>query len=379
MNFGRVFAVFKKEMRRFFTDKRMLASLFLPGIIIFLFYSFLGNALTSLFDGSSIPKTYSYKVAINEEEEGGKFVPILESYFSSSGQQAPTITYYEASALEEMKDELKGGELDSLLFFGFEDGELSKAEAYYNGESEASETLYSALPSLIDLAYKTYTFNDGIEPNLGGSSFTEVSILGFILPMITISLLYSSVIAICPESIAGEKERGTLLSMLATPIRPAELSTGKLLSLSLISIVSGAWNAICTLLSAPSLIGGGISIAPAGYALFFFVILSLLMLFVSSATFISAISKSTKEANGYLGPLTAVMMIISIIPSFVDVSGIGYSFVPFLSSCQCLKLISSGSFDLLYFGLSILTNLVFASAFVFLTSLSFRSERMVRG
>ena len=204
MNFGRVFAVFKKEMRRFFTDKRMLAALFLPGIIIFLFYSFLGNALTSLFDGSSIPETYSYKVAINEEEEGGKFVPILESYFSSSGQQAPTITYYEASTLEEMKDELKGGELDSLLFFGFEDGELSKVEAYYNGESEASEALYSALPSLIDLAYKTYTFNDGIEPNLGGSSFTEVSILGFILPMITISLLYSSVIAVCPESIAGE-------------------------------------------------------------------------------------------------------------------------------------------------------------------------------
>ena len=26
MNFGRVFAVFKKEMRRFFTDKRMLAA-----------------------------------------------------------------------------------------------------------------------------------------------------------------------------------------------------------------------------------------------------------------------------------------------------------------------------------------------------------------
>ena len=70
-------------------------------------------------------------------------------------------------------------------------------------------------------------------------------------------------------------------------------------------------------------------------------------------------------------------MVLSIIPSFADVSGLGYAFVPFLGSVQCLKLISSGSYDLLYSGMSILSNLVLAGVFAALTSLTFKSERMV--
>lgn len=38
-----IFAIFKKELRRFFTDKRMLFMLIMPGIIIFALYSLIGN------------------------------------------------------------------------------------------------------------------------------------------------------------------------------------------------------------------------------------------------------------------------------------------------------------------------------------------------
>ena len=379
MNFGRVFAVFKKEMRRFFADKRMLAALFMPGVLIFVIYMVMGKVVTSLIDGSGVEKSYSYRIAINEDEEGGKFVPVLLSYFETVKQEEPTITYYPNDELASMKTSLREDKIDSLLFFAFdEEGAPTSIQAYYNGESEASETLYSVIPSLVDLAYKPYSFNDGINPNLGEKSYASISIMGFILPMITVSLLYSSVISICPESIAGEKERGTLLSLLATPIKPLELACGKLLALSLVALLSGSWNAACTLASAPNLFGGTeLGISSGGYALFFFAILSLLLLFVSMATLISALSKSTKEANGYLGPLTAVMMVLAIIPSFADVSGLGYAFVPFLGSVQCLKLISSGSYDLLYSGMSILSNLVLAGVFAALTSLTFKSERMV--
>ena len=42
-----VFTIVKKELKKFFTDPRMLTSLFLPGILIFIIYSVMGEVLLS--------------------------------------------------------------------------------------------------------------------------------------------------------------------------------------------------------------------------------------------------------------------------------------------------------------------------------------------
>ena len=38
-----IFVIVKKELKRFFTDKRMIMSLILPGVLIFVLYSVMGN------------------------------------------------------------------------------------------------------------------------------------------------------------------------------------------------------------------------------------------------------------------------------------------------------------------------------------------------
>ena len=60
-----IFAVFKKEMKRFFTDKRMLISLFLPGILIFVLYTVMGKVMTNVED-SFIAKEYKYKIVLTD-------------------------------------------------------------------------------------------------------------------------------------------------------------------------------------------------------------------------------------------------------------------------------------------------------------------------
>ena len=62
--------VFKKEMRRFFTDRRMLAALFLPGIIIFLVYSLMGKFFTSAILDNKVTDT-SYRIAYTGNYGGG--------------------------------------------------------------------------------------------------------------------------------------------------------------------------------------------------------------------------------------------------------------------------------------------------------------------
>ena len=42
-----VLTILKKELARFFGDKRMVISILLPGILIYVMYSFMGTALTS--------------------------------------------------------------------------------------------------------------------------------------------------------------------------------------------------------------------------------------------------------------------------------------------------------------------------------------------
>ena len=43
-----IITVLKKELRRFFTDYRMLLSICLPGVMIFLIYTVLGDVITEM-------------------------------------------------------------------------------------------------------------------------------------------------------------------------------------------------------------------------------------------------------------------------------------------------------------------------------------------
>ncbi len=381
MNFKRVFAVFRKEMRRFLTDIRMLGALFLPGVIIFVFYNILGGVIDNLASSTTVSPDYSYRIAINENGKDGKFEATLLSYFAYSEQAEPTITYYADEEIEEAKAKLQDQSMDAVVQLLFEtensSASLKEVNLFYNSSKAESENLYSVMLAIIDQTYKPYTVNTN---NIGETSALQQSIMSFVLPMITISLLYSSVLSICPEAIAGEKERGTLLSVLSTPITPTEFATGKLLALSLLAVISGSFNALCTMLATPQIMGNvTMSLSFGGYALYFLSVLSLLLLFVSAATLISALAKSTKEATSYLGPGVAVFMVAALIPSLADCTALPFAFIPFLNTCACMQMISIGSFSLLYFGMSVLANLAVTVLFVFLSAKAFRSERIMVG
>ena len=54
-----IITVMKKELTRFLTDKRMLVTLFLPGILIYVMYSFMGGILGDEF---SVDEDYTPKI-----------------------------------------------------------------------------------------------------------------------------------------------------------------------------------------------------------------------------------------------------------------------------------------------------------------------------
>ena len=45
-----IFTIMKKELTRFFTDKRLIfTTIFMPGILIYIMYTFMGTALTNMY------------------------------------------------------------------------------------------------------------------------------------------------------------------------------------------------------------------------------------------------------------------------------------------------------------------------------------------
>lgn len=71
-----IFVIVKKELKRFFTDKRMIMSLILPGVLIFVLYSLMGN-----FIGKAITPADDYEYVICVENES----VTLDGYLSTLG------------------------------------------------------------------------------------------------------------------------------------------------------------------------------------------------------------------------------------------------------------------------------------------------------
>ena len=396
--------IFFKELRRFFTEPRMLAALFLPGIIIYIFYSLMGTFMEASFAPSSgKPENYTYRiVATNNYSSTEEVAPLIFDVFDAylpinESSNKSEYHYINLDQVSEYKEALSNHEYDLLIVFNdnFEDslkGEISSTKTnisiYYDGSDSISTYLYTVFASLVDTTYTNFTVNieNGIyvDGNVSPENYTFKNIMSFVVPLVTISLLFSTVISICPEAIAGEKERGTLASLLMTPMKRTELVIGKISALSIVSLSSGLVSFLGLVISLPNLYGGGMTLgslfSPASFIMLLLLILTTLCVFVTLGLVISAFSKSIKEAGSYLTPIMTILMVASIIPFSIDMSGIGYAFIPLLNIVSSMNLlIRETNLDLLlpYISITAVMNIVLSGVLIFITAKLFNSEKIM--
>lgn len=396
--------IFFKELRRFFTEPRMLAALFLPGIIIYIFYSLMGTFMEASFAPSSgKPENYTYQiVATNNYSSTDEVAPLIFDVFDAylpinESSNKSEYHYINLDQVSEYKEALSNHEYDLLIVFNdnFEDslkGEISSTKTnislYYDGSDSISTYLYTVFTSLVDTTYTNFTVNieNGIyvDGNVSPENYTFKNIMSFVVPLVTISLLFSTVISICPEAIAGEKERGTLASLLMTPMKRTELVIGKISALSIVSLSSGLVSFLGLVISLPNLYGGGMTLgslfSPASFIMLLLLILTTLCVFVTLGLVISAFSKSIKEAGSYLTPIMTILMVASIIPFSIDMSGIGYAFIPLLNIVSSMNLlIRETNLDLLlpYISITAVMNIVLSGVLIFITAKLFNSEKIM--
>lgn len=352
-----VLTIIKKEFARFFKDTRLLiTALILPGLLIFALYSLMGTIIESEAKKNADVICTAYVVNMPDE--------LSEAFTAAFDLQTD---YTDETAVEALKE----GKLDLLVVFPSDGG---KIEINFNSSSTKSQTAYGLAVAMV----ANYKITD-----VADAQSVSRTVLSTVVPMVLLMLLFSGCMAVAPESIAGEKERGTIATLLVTPVKRSVVAVGKIAALSVIALLSGLSSAIGMMLSLPKLAGmaGGMTLSMYGfgdYAAILGVILSTVLVLVTIISIVSAYAKSVKEANGLVVPIMILVMLCGVFSMFASgITSIGLYFIPIFNSALVISTVLSGAVSLAGIAITVCMNVAFAALLVLVLTKMFKSERIM--
>lgn len=189
--------------------------------------------------------------------------------------------------------------------------------------------------------------------------------------------------AVAPESIAGEKERGTIASLLITPVKRSTIALGKIIALSITGLASATSSFIGLMVSLPKLAGtdSGFDLSIYGvgtYLLVFLVIISTVLVFTVLISLISTYAKSIKEASSFAMPLMIIVMLVGVSTMMGTASNnTALYLIPVYNSTNALLSIFSLQVDYLNLAITIISNLLITGLGVFVLTRMFNSEKIM--
>ena len=382
--------IIRKEFARFFGDKRMVfTTVLMPGLMIYILYTFMGKGLMNEFATDDDYVASAYVQNMPEE-----LSPVLH------GLSVEWTEVLEGE-MESVKAAVTTKEADMLLVFPADfsasvakyevsDGAAPNVAIYYNSTESESTKLYSIIAGILD-AYEQGMANK-FDVNAGDEAYDLASekdaagqVFAMLLPLLLMTFLFSGCTSIAPEAIAGEKERGTIATLLVTPMKRSALALGKIVSLSAIALLAGFSSFLGTMLSLPNLMGGVESGVDASvyvlsdYLLLLGIILTTVLVLVALMSIISAYAKNVKEAGTAIAPLMIVSMGVSLTTMFGDTGekSLGLFCIPLYNSVQCMHGIFSFQYVPGQIVVTMVSNLVYAFLLTWVLTRLFNSEKVM--
>ena len=326
-NHNNTWTIIRKEFARFFGDRQLVfTAVIMPGLLIYLIYSLMGVGIRNM-------ETQGEQDVVTLRVEN--MPPSLEALFNLGDS---SIVVLQQPVTQPDIDALSDKDINAVLMrfpAGFEElvatyepqsgAPAPNIEIYYNSANNAASRVYYAIEGALT-AYENSQTNlfdinraDSEEQRFDQATEDQVvgDILSKLIPMLIIMMLFSGTMAIAPSAIAGEKERGTIATLLVTPMKRSELALGKIVSLSSIALLSGLSSFIGIALSLPKMISASsdeISI-PFNYTTNDYIAL-LLVILASVLIMASALAKDVKNAGTMITPFMLVIMLAGLLPMF---------------------------------------------------------------
>lgn len=257
-----------------------------------------------------------------------------------------------------------------------------KQTAFISPLTADEERLLDSLQQVRNTAYYDY------EATLGETDQDELGdILGNLIPMLIIMLLFSGSMAVAPTAIAGEKERGTIATLLVTPMKRSELALGKIISLSCFALLSGLSSFLGIILSLPKMLQMGAEEAEqlnmalpyetSDFALILLLIISTVLIIISAISIFSAWAKDVKSAGTMITPLMLFIMMAALTPMIGSPSSPLLYLIPVYNSAQCMASVFSFKVEMLPLVITIASNILYTVGAVVALTKMFNSEKIM--
>jgi sodium transport system permease protein len=326
------------------------------------------DGLKKLADLEIVPTTSNWKEQIsNKEIRAAVAIPDgLETALTRGEPKTVSIYYYE-------------GELKSS--FGAD--KLEKFFKEYRDRVVRDRLAARNLPEAILNPFEVKQENVAPPEKVSGAAFG--GIIGYMVILLCMTgAMYPAI-----DLTAGEKERGTMETILTSAVSRLDIVLGKFLLVLSASLATATLSVISMGLSFAVLgkfhaFGDGkgpdlhLQIGLKSASAIFFMALPLAVLFSALLLTIALFAKSHKEAQSYLTPMTFAVVIpavASLMPG-IELSA-KLAVIPILNTSLICKEIVAGTYHWNYIALIFLSTCVYAGAALFLATKMFQRESVL--
>ena len=391
--------IIRKEFARFFGDRQLLfTTVIMPGLLIYIIYSIMGSGI-----GKITSEGQDAQVNVYVENMPASLAPMLMSMDTNM------ILEPFNAGVRQMVDRVEDKDNNIVLVCFPEDFDemvqsytpqsgvkAPNVEVYYNSANNASMRVYAEVTALLtayeDGMNNLFDVNRMDDPAQAYDCADIDDVLGDVwsklLPMLIIMMLFSGVMAIAPSAIAGEKERGTIATLLVTPMNRSELALGKIVSLSAIALLSGISSFIGIALSLPKMIqpgtdGLGLSFNYTfnDYAVLLLTILASVLIMASAVSLLSAYAKDVKNAGTMVTPFMLVVMLAGLLPMFQNGASdsLWIYLIPFYNSIEVMVAVFAHSVNWAAVAVMLASNAVYTAIAIWELTRMFNSEKVMFG
>lgn len=339
---NRILITIKKELRGIIRDKKSLMMMLVTPILIPIFILLFSYMYETMLDKDESTNTYNIGVNYTytkEEKESLKELNLNIKQYKSKN---------------ELQDSYKKGKIDLYVIKSNNNYKIYENESNQNSIYATSiytkyldsinkylgDTYLDSINASKDKVYNNITYE--YKKLEGKNDFVNQVIstgLMFVVMAITLTSIYSAT-----DATAGEKERGTLETLLTFPIKKEELLTGKYLAITISCIITTILSLILTVISLKissnlfSFYKDAVININMTTLLLALIIMISYSFFISGACIaIASFSKTFKEAQSALTPLSFTVMI----PMFLEILDIklnsSLSLIPVISHTMLLE------------------------------------------
>jgi sodium transport system permease protein len=226
------------------------------------------------------------------------------------------------------------------------------------------------------------------ESNLASREKMGASGLAMFLPYIIVILAMTGAMYPAIDLTAGEKERGTLETILVTPVSRLDIAAGKFLTVLTASVI--------TILLATTSMGltatfGFVkmgqfasdqqiqfSMSPLSILLFLALMFPIACLFSSALLSVALLAKSFKEAQSYITPLMFVVILPAMVSFLPGVElDLRLVFIPVINISMAAKEVLMGTYKWGFIILIFISTFIYAGFSIFVTKRLFEKEEVL--